>query len=199
VNAFKGTTGIVVLFSGGVDSTVLATMALRKKKLAACVLIDYGQPAFWQEQNAASDWCEANDVMFIAARSMLPVVRMELGTGVEGPRVVPLRNAVMLGMACAYAVQLGVNEVWYGAIADDAADYPDCRSSWIMDFNRVSEVEGVHVRAPLVRKSKAEVLAMADAFGVDLESCWSCYEPTKEGQACETCNSCRSRLGSLEE
>ena len=194
-NAFKGTTGIVLLFSGGVDSTVLAEMALRKRKLTACVFVNYGQPPVVQEGNTAEDWCEAHGVEFIDASVNLPVLTMYAGTGEPGPRVVPLRNAVMLGIACAHAARLGVNEVWYGAIADDAPDYPDCRSSWIMDMNRITEIEGVHVRAPLINKTKAEVLALANAFGIDRAACWSCYEPTQDGRPCGSCNSCRQYAG----
>ena len=54
MNAFQGTTGVVLLFSGGVDSTVLAHIALSKNQLSACVFVDYGHPAASEEWKAAS-------------------------------------------------------------------------------------------------------------------------------------------------
>jgi 7-cyano-7-deazaguanine synthase len=48
------------------------------------------------------------------------------------------------------------------------------------------------VRAPLVGKSKAQIVRLALRLGVPLELTWSCYLGGKV--ACGACDSCRLRL-----
>lgn len=190
MNSFRKNTGVVVLLSGGVDSTVIAELAHRKGKLKGCVFVAYNQAAQQEELHAALNWCTWKGYRLDVARLDLPVVRMNTGAGEAGSRYVPMRNTAMLSIAVAHAVELGANQVHYGAIKDDEADYFDCRKSFIMDLNRIAmDGEGVEVKAPLINKTKAEVLALAKALGIELHRCWSCYEP-KGGHPCGTCDSC---------
>lgn len=181
----------VVLFSGGVDSTVLAQQAYQHGDLAACVFFDYGQPVVGMERHAAERWCRNRGVRLIKQTISLPARTMDLGAGERGARVVPMRNLVMLSIAAAHAVEIGASRVVYGAIADDVPDYFDCRPSWVDGLNLL--VEGVSIEAPLIRKTKTEVLELARDLRIDIGACWSCYQSIG-WQPCGSCNSCRSRI-----
>lgn len=182
---------IVVVCSGGVDSTVLAMRALREKRLYSVVFVDFGQPAADQERRAVLGWGD---------RFGVPVVQlgcplrgsMATGVGVAGARVMPGRNLALIAWAVNYAADNGVSEVQFGAISDDAHDYPDCRPEFVRAVGDLCRrAYGVDVRAPLLDSTKPEVIAEAAAFGI-LAGCWSCYEP-RNGVPCDACASCVSR------
>lgn len=186
---------VVVLFSGGVDSTVLATIAERSNRLAAAVFVDYGQPALSQERVAAQRWCGLNRTRLIEARATIAGTdaALAIGAGQPGPRVVPCRNLIFLSIAAGAAVTLGAREVWYGATLSDQADYPDCRPEFAAALSRVLELDGVSVHAPLSGMRRQDVVSLGRALGVSFVNSWSCYEPIA-GKPCGACNSCRQDL-----
>jgi 7-cyano-7-deazaguanine synthase len=115
--------------------------------------------------------------------------------GDPGARVVAARNLIMLAHAVNYAASIGADEVWYGALADDARDYHDCRQEWVRHLNHCTKGDGVAVWSPLISKTKAEVVREAAEHGV-LKLAWSCYTP-RRGEPCGTCNSCKAVQASI--
>ena len=57
-------------------------------------------------------------------------------------------------------------------------------------------VEGdpVHLVAPLLPLSKAQIIAAGLALGVDYARTHSCYAPAGDGAACGRCDACRLRV-----
>lgn len=183
--------GVIVLFSGGLDSTVCATMAHADGQLVGCLFVDYGQPAAQYELEAARMWCIKHHIDLRVYSTDMPIDTMAIGAGMKGARVVPGRNAILLSLAVSYACEVGAREVWYGATRSDWQDYADCRSEFVSRFSDMAYgTYGVSVRTPLGLSWRADVRALALELGVDAARCWSCYEP-KDGVPCGTCNSCR--------
>jgi len=56
-------------------------------------------------------------------------------------------------------------------------------------------VEGaeLHVHAPLIDLTKAQIVQRGTALGVDYGITVSCYQADDEGRACGVCDSCRLR------
>ena len=56
-------------------------------------------------------------------------------------------------------------------------------------------VEGghLHLHAPLIDLSKAEIIRQGCALGVDYGLTISCYQANADGHACGACDSCRLR------
>ena len=56
-------------------------------------------------------------------------------------------------------------------------------------------VEGLqlHVRAPLMRQSKADIVREGIRLGVDFSRTVSCYQADGQGRACGVCDACRLR------
>lgn len=191
---------VVVLLSGGVDSTVVASLAKDADRLRAAVFINYGQPALVNERDAAVMWCARNAtelLVFDVDGGVLMGDTMRIGVGITGARVVPGRNALLLACAVSAAVSVGATEVWYGAMRGDEADYPDCRESFVQGFSAMSEATyGVVVRAPFLERglTKQGVIELGQQLGVDLAATWSCYEPDGR-HPCGRCNSCLARVG----
>ena len=62
----------------------------------------------------------------------------------------------------------------------------------------LATAEGVHghsfrIRAPLQLMSKAQIIAKGIELGLDYSLTHSCYDPTPDGRACGTCDSCLLR------
>lgn len=183
--------GVVVLMSGGLDSTVLAEQAARSRQLAAVVFVDYGHPSRQSEAWRAFQWAEHRRVRMHVLHTMgLHTGDMD-GRAAPGAQVVPGRNALLLSAAVNVASALGADEVWLGATVEDAVGYPDCRPEFVRSMDRVfRSAYGIGVRAPLSSMSRSEVNALAAEFGVS--DTWSCYGPGPD--RCGQCDSCRQGL-----
>ncbi|MFH1858557.1 MAG: 7-cyano-7-deazaguanine synthase [Candidatus Omnitrophota bacterium] len=82
-------------------------------------------------------------------------------------------------------------------------DTPDCRPDYFSSFNRVIEKGtkagrgAIRVIAPLVNKSKAEIIRLGRKLGVPYEYTWSCYEGAEF--PCGFCDSCLFRAKGFQE
>lgn len=114
---------------------------------------------------------------------------------------VPARNTVFLSYALALAEVKKSNDIFLGVNAVDYSGYPDCRPEYIDAFEKLANlatkagVEGnkVHIRAPLINMTKAEIIQRGFSLGVDYTITHSCYDPDDSGRACGSCDSCLFR------
>src|SRR5262245_17874617 len=183
---------VVVLLSGGLDSMTLAAHALAAGFRVIGCHVHYGQPAAVQEEESARAWAEAHECPFALIKFTYPgpaLSALRAPLGEPGPRVVPGRNALLVSAALSVAASIHAPRVWFGATADDFADYPDCRPQWVEAMSRVGEVAyGVEVGAPFLAYTKADVVRRARQLAVDVATTWSCYRPTDAGKPCGGCN-----------
>ena len=111
---------------------------------------------------------------------------------------VPARNTVFLSLALGWAEVLGARDLFIGANAVDYSGYPDCRPAFIEAFEALANVatamgvEGhrIHVHAPLIHWTKAEIIQRGVALGIDYAWTVSCYQADASGRACGRCDSC---------
>lgn len=185
----------LVLLSGGVDSAVL--LWDQRDRVRQTLTIRYGQPAYKEEERAADALAFAlgNDV--IRTSTSLPMSglsEMKAGPGVQGPRVVPGRNLLLIATAIQLAASFRLTRVVLGATADDDADYPDCRAGFRDLVDQVArDAYGVEVAFPLVHQSKADVIRLGLDLGVPLHLTWSCYQPVDLDVPCGGCSACVRR------
>jgi 7-cyano-7-deazaguanine synthase len=121
---------------------------------------------------------------------------------------VPARNTVFLSLALAYAETRKAFDIFIGANVLDYSGYPDCRPAYLRSFERTANlatkagVEGrgrFRIRAPLLRKSKAQIVRLGLRLGADFSLTRSCYDPAPRGAACGACDACRLRLKGFRE
>ena len=204
----------IVLLSGGLDSATCLAIAKSEGFTPYCLSFDYGQ------RHKAELQAAARVAVALGAKEHR-VVRLDIGqfggsaltdssiaVPVEGVQAggipvtyVPARNTVMLSFALAWAEVLGAKDIFVGVNAVDYSGYPDCRPEFIAAFERMANlatkagVEGaeLHVHAPLIDLTKAQIVQRGTALGVDYGITVSCYQADDEGRACGVCDSCRLR------
>ena len=206
----------VVLCSGGLDSTTVMAAARAEGSAVYALTVDYGQ-RHRLELEAARRVAEAlgaadHRVMQIDLRAFggsaltgdTPVPHDRDLDALDIPvTYVPARNTIFLSLALAYAEVVGASSIWIGVNALDYSGYPDCRPEFIAAFEKLANLatragvtheHAFHVRAPLIDKTKAEIIRWGVELGVDYGLTHSCYDPTGNGRPCGTCDSCRLRL-----
>ena len=214
----------LVLFSGGLDSSVCLGLAVRQYGAGEVLALSiyYGQK-HKKEMEASQKVAEYYGVKRVTLDlgeifrdsdcSLLDGAKEEIPhdeyadqlLGTNGPPVstyVPFRNALFLSSAAAVAISNGCEVIYYGAHADDAAGnaYPDTSAEFnnaIADAIYIGSGNALRVIAPFIDKSKASVVAAGTEIGVPFELTWSCYEG--HDKACGVCGTCRDRKRAFEE
>jgi 7-cyano-7-deazaguanine synthase len=209
----------VVCLSGGMDSTVCATLAARDYDSFG-LHFSYGQRTQARELQAARDVAKAvglQELMELEtdlfrriggsaltdARIAVPDATSEDAGGAsarQGAEIpvtyVPFRNAHFLSAAVSWAEVLGAKTVIIGAVEQDSSGYPDCRPAYYQAFNeliRMGTKEGeIRVVTPLIELRKHEIVKLGVELGAPLHVSWSCY--SGETEACGVCESCDLRL-----
>lgn len=208
----------VVLLSGGLDSATLLAQARQLRYACHTLSFDYGQ-RHRAELHAAARLSR----LFNAVDHK--VIRIDLGaiggSALTDPHIdvpqtpqtgipityVPARNTVFLALALGWAEVLGARDIFIGVNAIDYSGYPDCRPAFIEAFQRLAGVatktgvEGcpVTIHAPLIKLSKAEIIQLGIALGVDYSQTVSCYAADEQGRACGQCDACRLRRAGFEQ
>jgi 7-cyano-7-deazaguanine synthase len=207
-------TPAVVLLSGGLDSATVLAMAGEQGFAAHALTIRYGQRHAIEVDAArrVADRVGVQDHKVIDVNLRLfggsaltdevevPKDTPEELIGREIPATyVPARNTVFLSLALAWAEVLHAQDIFIGVNALDYSGYPDCRPQFLDAFSRMATlatkrgVEGnmrLHIHAPLVHLSKAEIITRGTALGVDYGLTVSCYDPGDHGEGCGSCEAC---------
>jgi len=130
----------------------------------------------------------------------------EIGEGIPSTYV-PARNTLFVAHALALAESMGAGEIALGINALDYSGYPDCRPEWLAAMQEVARLgtkvgvdgQSIQLIAPLVSMSKAEIIRVGAALGVDFAITHSCYDPAPDGGACGACDSCLLRKRGFEQ
>lgn len=203
----------VVLFSGGLDSSTCLAIARADGFAPHALAVQYGQRHAFELRAAE----RVADSLRVPLKTVTLDLRAIGGSALTGeiavPKdaaigsgipvtYVPARNTILLALALGYAETLEAQDLYLGVNAVDYSGYPDCRPAFVEAFEELANVataaaaEGrarYTVHAPLLRSSKAEIIARGTQLGVPYGLTHSCYDPDPEGRACGRCDSCRLR------
>ena len=202
----------VLIYSGGMDSTVLMYELKAQGHEVHALGIDYGQ-RHGKELGCAAGICNRLRVPFriadlsglrplLAGSSQtddsIPVPEGHYAAESMKATVVPNRNMIMLAMAAGYAMSIGAERVAYAAHAGDHAIYPDCRPEFADALDHaigLADWRKVALERPFVHLAKAEIAALGYALNVPFGDTWSCY---KGGSYhCGKCGTCVERREAL--
>ncbi|MCR4843134.1 MAG: 7-cyano-7-deazaguanine synthase QueC [Eubacterium sp.] len=213
----------LVLFSGGLDSSVCLGMAVEKYGAGEVLALSvyYGQKHkkemeaservadFYGVKRLTLDLGEifknSDCTLLEGADREIPhedySEQLKETDGKPVNTYVPYRNGLFLSSAASIALSYGCEEIYYGAHADDAAGnaYPDTSSAFnkaISDAIYIGSGNALRVVAPFIDSPKAKVVEVGAKIGVPFELTWSCYEGGEK--ACGVCGTCRDRLKAFE-
>ena len=199
---------VVVLISGGMDSTVALHDAAARGTVELGLSFDYGSRHNAREIPCAAWQCEKLGVPHRIVRLdfMNGLFQSDLlqggGAIPDGHyedasmrrTVVPFRNGILLAIAAGVAESLGAQALVIAAHGGDHAIYPDCRETFLgpmAEAIRAGTYAGIAVQRPFVNAKKQDLVRRGVELGVDFGHTWSCY---KGGvMHCGTCGTCVER------
>ena len=210
----------VVLLSGGLDSYTAAAVAKRHGFDLYALTVRYGQRHVQElasaRRVAASIGVKRHleievDLSRMGGSALTADIAVPKDQPID-PTVIPVtyvpaRNTVLLSLALGWAEIVGASEIFIGVNALDYSGYPDCRPEFIRAFEALAKlatkagVEGqaFTVHAPLIERSKADIVRLGMSLGLDYGLTHSCYDPLSDGRPCGHCDSCRLRAAGFAE
>ncbi len=214
----------LVLFSGGLDSTVCLGLAVKEygADQVLALSVYYGQKhqkemeasraiaAHYGVRRITLDLGEifrdSTCTLLAGATDAIPheayADQLEKTGGQPVSTYVPFRNGLFLASAASIALCHGCEVIYYGAHADDAAGsaYPDTSEAFNQAISQAVALgsgNAVRIFAPFIHQTKTEVVATGARIGVPFAMTWSCYEGSDK--ACGVCGTCRDRLRAFRE
>ena len=206
----------VCLLSGGMDSTVSAAWASQQYDVYA-LHVGYGQKAAARERRCAEDVARllkarefrVTEVPFLQelGGSALTDARLAIPTGAVSSGEIPItqvpfRNGILLSLAVAWAEAIDARAVVIGAVEEDSSGYPDCREQFLVALEHAVDMgtkpdRDIRIVAPLVHKTKGEIVRLGVELRAPFAASWSCYD---EGPLpCNECESCLLRAKGFRE
>jgi len=212
----------VCIISGGLDSVCTAAYLSKEKGYDLYMLTYiYGQRAKKEVQQARkfSKVLKAKDHRIIDISFMknlygrtnaLTDSKQRLSKNFDYSIVVPVRNAIFITIATAWAMSIKANLVAYGAHSGDI-HYPDCRPEFIKSITRtlnMAEIDGIisgmrkkiTVWSPAMDgMDKSKLLSIGyKIIGDKIFETWSCYSNGVKSSRtnilhCGKCESCINR------
>ena len=203
---------IVVLSSGGLDSSTVAALAKKSGAKIFGLSFDYGQ-------KHKKELDSAKKIAKYFSFADFKIVKLDLalwgGSSLTDPQqaipkkglnknlipntYVPGRNTIFISVALSYAEAINADIVGLGVNALDYSGYPDCRPDYIAQFQKLAKLSNkrgrenkpIKIWTPLINLNKEEIIQLAFENGLNIDYTWSCYSGGRE--PCRECDSCRIR------
>lgn len=216
---------IVCIVSGGLDSICTAAYLTREKGYEIYMLtFIYGQRAKKIEIKQSRHFAKILnvkkhhiiDISFMkdlyGTTTCLTDRKQHLTEKFQYNIIVPVRNAIFITIAAAWALSINAKTVSYGAHMDDIHFYPDCRPEFIKSITHMLNLAEVDsIRSGLRQKitvwspaidgiDKSKLLSIGYRnLGDEIFQTWSCYSSGKKDKRlrdllhCGICESCINR------
>lgn len=186
---------IVTLVSGGLDSTLVAKLAIEEGLTIYPLFIDYGQRARDRELSACKSAMKRlglPDPEIAGLGGFGKLIR----SGLTDPSLhiiddafTPGRNMLFLLTAAAYAHQKNADAISIGLLHESTSLFPDQTSEFLVEAERMISLcmgRKIKVLAPLASFTKPDVVVLAEEKGIT--QTYSCH--LGEEDPCGNCIAC---------
>lgn len=198
---------VILLASGGLDSTTVAYWLRQKGYTIQPLFFDYGQHCVskeWETLNAVlpssgvSEPCRIDiSGIFKGSTSRLIDEPDLWKEAVQADDLyIPYRTLLFFSAAAAVAQTRGISEVFSGFINSNHAKELDCSATFLNTLDALSKDVGpVRFVIPFRDKSKKEVVSLARELSVPVGLTFSCQ--VFSDNPCGACPNCVDRLEAL--
>jgi 7-cyano-7-deazaguanine synthase len=199
-------TEVLLLASGGLDSTTLAYWLVAKGTVVRPLFFDYGQHCMEKEWRTLQQVLpkavllpERADIsgLFRGSRSKMIVEPDLWSERVESNELyLPYRTLLFIAAAAARAQTLGLTDVFSGFINSNHAKELDCTAAYLNGLDALATGVGpVRLQLPFRDHSKKQVAEIAAELGVPIGCTFSCQ--VFSDVPCGVCPNCVERLTAL--
>jgi len=202
----------VILYSGGIDSTVL--LHFKRKEIALALYFDYGARSTFRELDVVNNFCNK---LFISLQiisisqlfhntSPVALINPQMEVSKKSAKenkslIVPFRNGMFISMAACIAESMGLKKILYGVIGEGGSTFMPDTTFEFTEAISLAVKEGTRnkiiVEAPFGMLGKSEVINIGRKLKIPLEETYSCYAGTKV--PCGKCEACLLRIKAFKE
>lgn len=186
---------VLLLLSGGMDSTTLAFWLKDQGYLVECIYFDFSQGSPNGERSSSISVARSLNANICILQSELQRESMESilknlkdGTGIF------MDVVILCIMAQVYAFNLKIGKIFLGVVVDDVLLYPSLQ----IEFFRLIENLGnywmgnnIQILTPFLNEKKISVMNIGKNLNVPFEKTWSCS--MNLNIHCGLCDSCLMR------
>lgn len=143
----------VLLFSGGIDSTILLTKLTKEHKIITCITFDNYQThsadikvinRIAKPYNVHNHIISKLSFHNLKGASLIKQAKVDdenlLISSLNYETYVPFRNMFFLIYASIIAEKLNIHGIYIGANKDDRDDYPHCRIEFLNSFEQTANL-----------------------------------------------------------
>ena len=198
----------ILVYSGGMDSTVLLYHILDQGNTVKALSVNYGQRhskeidygrKITSSLGIEHKIADLSSIKELLAGSSLTSSEVAVPEGHYEEEqmkatVVPNRNMILLAIATGWAISSKFDTISYAAHSGDHAVYPDCRDEFAQALDVAIQLADWHIvslNRPFVGLTKADIAKRGIELSVPLEKTWSCYKGLD--LHCGLCGTCIER------
>lgn len=189
---------VVVLASGGVDSSVIMTLLKKDNHSVLPLFIDYGQLASENEWASHKTICsflgvEPCRIDISGFGKIIHSGITDEKLDIEKQAFLPARNLLFLTIGAAYAYAQDSSAVAIGILANPI--FPDQTLDFIKEAEKSISIalgSDIKVLTPLISLDKRDTLNLANKYNLPLDKMSYCHG--KNEKPCGVCISCRERV-----
>lgn len=200
---------VLVILSGGQDSTTCLIHYTNVCKEVYCITFDYNQ--LHKSEIDSSRFSSKKlgvkrhiilDIKYLNNISISSLTSKNISINNHHPlnpnfpsTFVPGRNILFLTLSSIFAYSHKIDSIVLGVNEIDFSGYPDCRNEFVKIMNNAVQVGmncKINFKTPLINLNKAEIWALSDYWNstdLILHNTVTCYNGIK-GQGCSQCQAC---------
>lgn len=184
---------VVIVLSGGQDSTTCLLMAIKKYKKENVEAISFVyKEKYRKDIECAKQICEKFNIKHTIFDAGI-IQEIGRSNNVEG------RNLVLLSLSAIYAQTNNISNIMIGLAGNSV--HPDCSADFVKQLQKtIAKATGANIKilTPLIEKEKVEIWEIADKLGcleIVEKLTFSCWD--NENEHCMKCLSCKARYDGL--